>query len=72
MDVFNHPSLTCSTQFPVGQIRLKGTQVEEQKSKNMDINSGQSADSTIIIQALNQSPAHLQVDSQHEKVNKQY
>ncbi|XP_062851074.1 pleckstrin homology domain-containing family H member 2 [Trichomycterus rosablanca] len=52
--------------FPLGQIRLKGAQVEEQTSINMDIKSEQSAD-TIIIQALNQSSTHLQVDSQHKK-----
>ncbi|XP_026858377.2 pleckstrin homology domain-containing family H member 2 isoform X1 [Electrophorus electricus] len=57
--------------FPLGQIRLWEARVEEVARScdpDEDSKSGQSAVSTISIQALNQVPTYLLADSQHEKV----
>ncbi|XP_017319141.1 pleckstrin homology domain-containing family H member 2 [Ictalurus punctatus] len=52
--------------FPLGQIRLAEAHVEEWNSDE-DNKSGQSTQSTISIQTLNQSPNYLHIDSPHEK-----
>lgn len=52
--------------FPLGQIRLAEAHVEESYTDE-DNKGGQSAQSTISIQTLNQSPTYLHIDSPHEK-----